>query len=112
MTYVLAATHWHVIHHRTHTCHSPPLLSKSSDVRPLVTGVVGTAVSDNMDRDDDGEPETYPEGESTDDTRSQDSRSTANSGGSSPPRACTSGPESEVGDFLGPESDDSAYEVL
>ena len=88
------------------------MLSESSDIRPLVTGAVGTAVSDDTHRDDNGEPETDPEGESADDTRSQDSRSTAKSGGSSPSRACTSGPESEVGDFLGPESDDSAFEVL
>ena len=78
----------------------------------MVTGVVDAGVADDTDRDDDGDPETDPEGESAEDTWSEDSRVTADSGGSSPSRGCTSGPESEVGDFLGPESDDSAYEVL
>ena len=88
------------------------MLSESLDMGPPVMGAVVTTVSDDPDHDDGGEPETDPEGESADDTRSQDSRSTANSSGSSPSRACTSGPELEMGDFLGPESDESAYEVM
>ena len=78
----------------------------------MVTGMVDTGVADATDRGDDGDPETDPDGESVEDTWSEDSRVTAHSGGSSPSRGCTSGPESEMGDFLGPESDDSVFEVL
>ena len=67
---------------------------------------------DDLDDAEDEEPETGPEGQSSDDARSEDSRVTADSGASSPSRGCTSGPDSELGDFLDPDSEDSALEVL
>jgi hypothetical protein len=79
---------------------------------PLVTGATIVEPADDPDGGEYAESETDPEGQSSDDARSEDSRVTAYSGGSSPSRGCTSGPDSEVGDFLGPESDDSAFEVL
>ena len=76
------------------------------------TGLVDTGDADATDRGDDGDTETDPDGESVEEIRSEDSRVTADSGGSSPSRGCTSGPGSVLGDFLGPDSDDSAFEVL
>ena len=74
--------------------------------------MVDTGGADATDRGDDGDTNTDPDGESAEDTCSEDSRVTADSVRSSPSRGCSSGPRSEVGDFLGPDSDDSAFEAL
>ena len=74
--------------------------------------MVATVATMDADGDDGEEPETDPEGESSDDTQSQDSRSTVDSGANSPSRACTSGLELEMDNFSGPDSNNSAYEGM
>ena len=57
--------------------------------------------------------ETHPAGRSEvseDFCSTCDSRSTGHSDKSGPSAACSSGPGSDVGDFLAPGSDDSGYD--
>ena len=86
--------------------------SESAVDSPLGTGLVDTVGVHATDGGDDGDPDTDTDGASVQDTGSEDSRVTVDSGGTSPSKGCSSGPGSEVGDFLGPDSDDSAFEAL